>query len=182
MHKHFILLVGVLTLQFAALTEVAPLCSAQVASDAEQASAKELDPETAAQLEEIGRQISATTMSPFCPGRTISACPSGQARALREQIFVWLKQGVTPEGVRNRLLITYGDEVRGTPKAEGVGLMAWIVPIVFIILLAALVSMVLFYLRSRSIVAKQMVGIEDSVIAPEMQDRIQNELESRRQS
>ncbi len=156
--------------------------SAQDSSAKSGTQAVTLDPETAAELEEIGRQISATTMSPFCPGRTISACPSGQARQLREQIVIWLKEGLTPEGVRNRLIITYGEEVRGTPRAEGVGLMAWIVPAMFIILLGALVVIVLYYLRSRSQAAKEIESSNEAEVEDAMQQRIHDELEARRRS
>ncbi len=84
--------------------------------------------------------ISDSIMSPFCPGRTLSACPSGQATELRSEISGWLKQGYTEDAVYNQLRIRYGDTVSGVPAASGLGLLGWIAPGLFV-LFALLVVM-----------------------------------------
>lgn len=137
-------------------------------------SAKELDAQTLIELEEITQEISDTTMSPFCPGRTLSACPSDQARQLRIQIMEWLKQGYTPEAVRNNLLMRYGGDVRGTPKPEGFGLMAWIMPVIFVLVCFLLVA---FLLRR---VRKQEESHDPAELSEAMKSRISDELENRR--
>jgi len=83
--------------------------------------------------EELAQEISETTMSPFCPGRTISSCPSPQARELRSQIRSWFDGGSTKEQVIERLLTAYGEDVRGEPQAEGFGLFGWLIPPLFIL-------------------------------------------------
>ncbi len=94
---------------------------------------------SAADLDKLAQEISETTMSPFCPGRTISSCPSPQARELRGQIHTWLNSGYSPDAVRNQLFTIYGEDVRGTPESEGFGLVGWFAPAVFVILSLAII-------------------------------------------
>ena len=132
------------------------------------------DPAVMAELEGIAQEISESTMSPFCPGRTISACPSDQARKLRIQILEWLKQGYTPTAVRNQLLTIYGTDVMGTPKAEGFGLMAWIMPSIFVVVCFLVVFLVLRSFK------RQADEEEDPTISENMEARIAEELKARR--
>lgn len=98
--------------------------------------------------EQIAQKISETTMSPFCPGRTISACPSGEARNLRDKIINWLEHGYSEQAVRNQLRMIYGKEVEGKPDFSGFGLIAWIVPGLFVLLGLITISM---WLRSNKL-------------------------------
>jgi len=84
-------------------------------------------------MEERAQGIYDATMSPFCPGRTLSACPSSEARRLRETIFTWLKEGMSDEKIWENLLGMYGDDVRGTPSKSGFGLMGWAMPVFFVL-------------------------------------------------
>lgn len=74
------------------------------------------------------RHIFETVLSPYCPGRTISNCPSPQADELRGTIISRLKAGKSPEAVKEELYAVFGDELRTIPRARGVGLLAWMVP------------------------------------------------------
>ena len=47
--------------------------------------------------------IARETMSPFCPGKTIDACPSPAARAWRADIRAWVARDVTSEEIHRRL-------------------------------------------------------------------------------
>lgn len=102
----------------------------------------------AADSEQIAQKISETTMSPFCPGRTISSCPSSEARNLRDKIIDWLDHGYSEQAVRNQLTMIYGKEVTGRPDFYGFGLMAWIVPSLFVLL--GLLTMSIWLRRSRN--------------------------------
>ena len=88
----------------------------------------------ASNLDKIAQEISDTSMSPFCPGRTISACPSGDAKNLRDKIKSWLEQGYSEQAVRNQLSMVYGKEVSGKPEFQGLGILAWIIPACFVLL------------------------------------------------
>ncbi|MFQ5417638.1 MAG: cytochrome c-type biogenesis protein CcmH [Myxococcota bacterium] len=69
-------------------------------------------------------------MSPFCPGRTLSACTSGQAETLRMWILVQDAAGRSKEDVHAELFERYGDILLAAPQAKGFGLAAYIIPLV----------------------------------------------------
>jgi len=80
-----------------------------------------------------------TIMSPYCPGRTLSACPSDDARTLREEILADLEQGKTPSEVREVLARRFGAAIDGEARLSGIGWLTWFVPISFLALGAAVV-------------------------------------------
>ena len=72
------------------------------------------------QAEAIARSI----MSPFCPGRTVSACPN--AGPWREDIRKWVGEGVDADEIKRRL----GERVpehnlMGVPKNR----LGWVLPV-----------------------------------------------------
>jgi len=72
--------------------------------------------------------LAAQLMSPFCPGRLLVDCTSSQAYDLREAIAARIAAGETVESVRADLVRQYGHEILGAPPAEGVGMLAWVLP------------------------------------------------------
>lgn len=79
------------------------------------------------------QSIAQTYMSPYCPGRTIAACPSDDARRLRSQIEQWLHSGLDGDEIERRLIANYGEQVRGAPKMYGVGLLSVVLPVLFVL-------------------------------------------------
>ena len=69
-------------------------------------------------------------MSPFCPGRTLSACTSPQAEDLRLWLIVQEASGRSREDVEAELFERYGDVLRAAPRAEGFGLTAYVFPVI----------------------------------------------------
>lgn len=67
-------------------------------------------------------------MSPFCPGKLLSDCTSPNAGALREEMTTRIAAGEPAEAVKADLVRQYGAEILGAPEAEGVGLLAWVLP------------------------------------------------------
>ncbi|MCB0322046.1 MAG: cytochrome c-type biogenesis protein CcmH [Bdellovibrionales bacterium] len=133
-----------------------------------------IDPKTEHELELIAQEISEETMSPFCPGRTISACPSSQARELRLQILRWLREGYSPLAVRNQLVTIYGDDVIGAPPHDGFGWVAWLAPAVFVVVCLGLIGIALKRLR------RPTEPRPEPVVSPQMQERVTRALEERR--
>ena len=84
-----------------------------------------------------------TVMSPFCPGRTLTDCPSPDAAALREEIRQRLDAGVSEDAIRLDLERRYGDAVVAEPRS----VWAWAFPILF---LAAGLGALIATLRSLS--------------------------------
>ena len=74
--------------------------------------------------------ISDNTMSPYCPGLTLSSCPSPQATELRGEIRALLVAGYSVEAVQNQLKMRFGSTVAGVP----LGSLIWIIPGIFVLL------------------------------------------------
>ena len=123
--------------------------------------------------DKIAQEIADTTMSPFCPGRTISACPSGQAWELRKQILRWLNEGQSPEAVRQQLLTLYGEDVRGTPRPSAFGKLGWLMPGIFVLLGVVAIGIALKRQKTPRMTADPS-AVDDSV-----RERIENELKRR---
>lgn len=75
-----------------------------------------------------GYALAHELMSPYCPGRTLSACPSEQAAELRQWILLQEAAGATREEVIAALEERFGAEIRSAPVARGWGLAAWMLP------------------------------------------------------
>jgi cytochrome c-type biogenesis protein CcmH/NrfF len=89
-------------------------------------------------------------MSPFCPGRTLAACPSPQAGELRQWILLQAVAGRSRDDIERSLYDRYGDEIRSTPRAEGWGLSAYVVPGLAFVLGGGLVAWALRRLVGRA--------------------------------
>ena len=88
--------------------------------------------------------LAGEVMSPFCPGRTLAACPSPQAAELIQWVILQEQAGATRAEVEDQLYARYGDVIRGAPKPEGWGLAAYVIP-----LLAAIAGVALVYIVLR---------------------------------
>lgn len=126
-------------------------------------------------IERQSQEIYDTTMSPFCPGRTISACPSPDARNLRDQIQSWFAQGYSVTAVKNQLRTLYGDSVLGVPDSKGFDLVAWLSPLIFIAVGLCLIYMLLYRLKS-SKTAKIADVVPDSALIRDLENEVQRRL------
>lgn len=91
------------------------------ADEATPAAASALPP---AEIERQAEAISRSIMSPFCPGRTVSACPN--AGPWRDEIRKWVAEGVDSQEIKRRL----GERVpehnlTGVPKNR----LGWVLPV-----------------------------------------------------
>ena len=82
-------------------------------------------------------------MSPYCPGRTLAECPSPQADELRLWILTQSAAGASREEVEASLYARSGDQIRTTPRAEGWGLAAYVIPVVAFVFFGVVVVWVL---------------------------------------
>lgn len=123
-------------------------------------------------IDKTASEIFGTVMSPFCPGMTIATCPSSQAAALREEVRAQLAAGATKEEVLDSLYARWGEDVLGPRSATGVGLLAWLIPAVAILVGAAGLTL---WLRSSSRRMASAPGARAG-LDPEAERRIQEEL------
>ncbi|HTO07701.1 MAG TPA: cytochrome c-type biogenesis protein CcmH [Myxococcota bacterium] len=123
-----------------------------------------LDPDTERARE--ANELSRNLMSPFCPGRTIADCSSPDAATVREEIRDALAAGESPDSIRRRIEMRFGDHVIGVPK-EGIG---WALPIGVLIAGAGLLAVALV----RSV---QRPRATEAPISPELERDLARELD-----
>jgi cytochrome c-type biogenesis protein CcmH/NrfF len=89
------------------------------------------------------RQVDDRTMSPFCVGLTLAACPSSEALQLRATIARMVSGGRTNRQIDAFLLSNYPKTVIGAPRS----LVAWLVPAAAVVAGLAVVAVVAFRRR-----------------------------------
>lgn len=94
-----------------------------------------------------GYDLADSLMSPYCPGRALPECPSPKAAQLREWILDQAKAGRSRADVEAQIYARFGDRIRQAPKAEGVGLVSYVVPV--LVFLAGGLIVVIFLRRAR---------------------------------
>lgn len=87
-------------------------------------------PAAASDAPEWAHQLPNELMSPFCPGVTLAECTSSHAGSLKMWIVVQAAAGRSEDDIREELYERYGDQIRPTPKAEGIGIAAYVIPVV----------------------------------------------------
>lgn len=85
------------------------------------------------------QDISRTTMSPFCPGRTIDACPSEYATAWREDVRAWISEGVSTEEIKRRLEERTDHDLTGAPSTA----LDAVLPFIVVVLSALVLGLLL---------------------------------------
>lgn len=124
--------------------------------------------------ERQAKELSNTIMSPFCPGRTLSSCPSTDARNLRIDVKRMFQFGKSRSEIEAELEQRFpGFNFGGVPEAEGFGIVAWSLPAVFVLLLLAVIAILLSGMRRVSEVSPQ------DEVDPELEARVNAELERR---
>lgn len=87
-----------------------------------------------ADVKSESQEIYQEFLSPFCPGRSLADCPSKRATELKLEISGKLEAGQDKELVLSELMKEYGEHLNSKPATTGFALLAWAVPIVFVLL------------------------------------------------
>lgn len=95
-------------------------------------------------VERTAESIYQEVLSPFCPGRALQDCPSKAASDLKLEIKSELEAGKSKEQVLDNLYKKFGDSIRAVPPFAGFGIFAWITPIVFLVLVGAIMRYTFF--------------------------------------
>lgn len=107
--------------------------------------------------------------SPFCPGLMLEVCPSPQAAVLRDSIQTLARNGMTADSIVEWMVSEYGEEWRAMPRAEGRGLLAWVMPPAFLVAGLVAVALALRQFRARAPARGRAPGEE---ISPEEEARL----------
>jgi cytochrome c-type biogenesis protein CcmH/NrfF len=130
----------------------------------------------AAEGERWGYDMADELMSPYCPGRALSECPSPQAADLRGWILEQEEAGVSKEAVETELFRVFGDQLRQTPRAEGVGLVAYAIPAVAFVLGGGLVAWFLRRQRAGRAATERRPAPPLAPVDPELERKVDEEL------
>ena len=101
-------------------------------------------------LEEQAQSIDRTLICPVCPGETIDQAQVELARQMRTVVREKLAEGMTRDEVLRFFVERYGESVLAAPPKEGFNLIAWIVPIVAVLIGVAAVVLVVRAMRASS--------------------------------
>lgn len=125
--------------------------------------------------EVLAKEIFTEVLSPFCPGRALQDCPSTAASELKDEIKNDISNGKSKETILSELYDQYGDQISAVPRTRGVGLLAWLAPLLFAILGAAIITI---WLRKKKVTNAPSAETTDtqSSLDPEMEERIRREL------
>jgi cytochrome c-type biogenesis protein CcmH/NrfF len=100
------------------------LAPAPAVGDEPQAAAAPAVTQLPDELERQAESIARSVMSPFCPGRTVSACPV--AGPWRDDIRKWVGEGVDPIEIKRRLAERVPEHnLMGVPKNR----LGWVLPV-----------------------------------------------------
>lgn len=97
------------------------------------ASAQQRSPSENAELDKQALLLYQQVMSPFCPGRALSDCPSSKAHDLKFEMRQKLEAGTAPEAILAEVFAKYGDQYRAVPGFSGFALLAWVAPLAFLV-------------------------------------------------
>lgn len=105
--------------------------------------------ETREAMERRVQDIIRSTMSPFCPGRTLDSCPSPRAADWRDDVRRWVAEGVSTQEIRDRLGERAPEvDLTGAPSTALDAVLPVLVTVVAILLLALLLRALLVRKRS----------------------------------
>ena len=104
--------------------------------------------------EEIAQRIDRTLMCPVCPAQTLDQSQSELAKQMKSVIRSQLSEGKTDQEIIDYFVQRYGEEVLSSPPKSGSTLIAWITPVVILILITLVISIRLI---KKSIVTKNEI-------------------------
>lgn len=139
--------------------------------------ARPLWADTAPRVQESTDRIMAELMSPYCPGRLLRDCPSGQALQLKEKIVLRLEAGEEEQVIKEDLIATFGEEMRAAPRVAGFGLVAWLAPSLFLLLGGVLI---ILWLRSRSNQENELAAVPP--LTPDAEERLSRLVDQQKRS
>jgi cytochrome c-type biogenesis protein CcmH/NrfF len=119
-------------------------------------------------------------MSPYCPGASLRDCGSGQAEVLRGRVRDWLREGRDEAWIENQLVAEFGENILGAPRFKGVGIIAYVAPILALLIGLAIVLRFVESQKSAAPPADEDAGLRPPnsyTPSDEMRRRVREELD-----
>jgi cytochrome c-type biogenesis protein CcmH len=92
-------------------------------------------------LDEATRRVARQLMCPVCEGQTVADSNAGLAQDMRAVIRSKLQAGETEQQILDHFVRSYGESILAEPPKHGLGLMAWIGPLLAIGIGAAILGL-----------------------------------------
>jgi cytochrome c-type biogenesis protein CcmH len=89
------------------------------------------------------KEVAASLRCPVCQDLSAADSPAPMAAEMRRQILQDLRRGQSPEQIRSTFVRAYGPSVLMTPPRSGVGSIAYVLPILVVVVAAATGAMLL---------------------------------------
>ena len=117
--------------------------------------------------------VAKSLMSPVCPGKMLSDCPSSEGSQLREVVRRMIREGKSKEKILLYFVEVYGKSVLAVPPSEGFLITSWLLP--FVVFVSGLI---IFFLLIFSWLRREGVAEEEKseTIASDLDSRVQREL------
>lgn len=123
-------------------------------------------------LEDATMLVAKTMYCPVCPGVPLDVCETQACVQWRALIHQKLSDGQSPEQIQQYFYEQYGERVLGTPRAQGLNLFIYLIPIFAI----AIGGGLLFWIARSRIDSRRHRANEASEISDEYRERIEREL------
>jgi cytochrome c-type biogenesis protein CcmH len=115
------------------------------------------------EVEAEARALFTRIMSPYCPGLTLTTCPSEGAVILKDSIRAELAAGRTADELMRALEERFGEAIHASPPARGFGLIAWGMPFAALAIAGLALTWRLRGARARGIAAASPMPARPSV-------------------
>ena len=132
---------------------------------------------TPTQIKEIAKDL--VCLCGTCNRESLSTCLCNYGVAQRDKIGQEIDIGKTNNEIIQGFTLEFGDVVLASPRAEGVNLLAWIIPIVAVLLGAIILRLFVIRRVDTSTPDLDEVGntlSSESPLDDKQQKRLQNEL------
>ena len=107
-------------------------------------------------LERRAHKLNKVIMCPVCPGESIDQSQNDLAAQMRNVVSKKVYEGKTDQEIKEYFVSKYGPVVLMEPPREGIGLLAWIFPIILSVLTAFLIFFTLLFLKRNSSKSKNV--------------------------
>src|SRR5436309_15502380 len=113
-------------------------------------------------LEDQTRAIATELRCVVCQNLSVADSPSEMAQQMRGVVRDQLREGKTPQEIKNYFVSKYGEWVLLKPEKSGFSLLVWVVP--FVVLMAGLLIGILFMRRWSTNKSKLEAKTSDSAL------------------